>query len=705
MNIIDTLFELLNEYQVEIPIVQRDYAQGRSDKHSTSVRKNLLQDIRTAIEGGGVLDLNFIYGKTEGYKFIPLDGQQRLTTLFLVHLYAFATDETKTPLLKKFTYETRTSSRKFLGKLIEHRATVFTSLNKPSEEITDSDWYQTSWDYDPTVQSVKVVLDNIAEILGGVEGLCEKLSDQGNEPVRFSFLPMDELGMEDSLYIKMNARGRMLTPFENYKARLISQVQKLYEHKELSIKPHDFERCLDGDWTDLFWKRRRNDFDTSYKDFFDVLFTNIANLPEDCGYVASVDFVDITSSMVESAYYTLNYLCRSDCQREVSNLIFRCLGQRPSYPQRVMFYAVSAYMLQAKENVMEKPLNQWLRIIGNLTNNTNEQTIGRSENFGAAVQSISALSLHWSNLLEYFAEQTINLKIFAPPQIEEEQIKAVLMLRSSDFSAKILNAELHNYFSGQIRSALLAAGITHEISKGVDDVQLKEMMHLFDLYWNKIAALFADKGPIFGILLRQALLVQKDYTLKTGGYHSFGVDNPNDPVSLKSLFADTNQTDLIRNLLDSLPTSAKDDIKQSLGDTISNALIPENDWRYCFIKHPRLFAFMSKQYMRIYKGTHTLIVKNKATNGYNFEVFTFTLHQILGSKKSEYPNVYGSYGDYYMTTKVLGKRAEVRFKNGNFVISDESLDTDDPKSILFQTESEPLSEVVSYMEKNFGSDE
>jgi uncharacterized protein with ParB-like and HNH nuclease domain len=111
---LDTLFELLDEYQVEVPIVQRDYAQGRQDAHAKTVRLNLLNDMRAAIlEETPPLDLNFVYGKAEGEKFIPIDGQQRLTTLFLLHLFAFRDDKTKKTFLNKFTYETRITSREF----------------------------------------------------------------------------------------------------------------------------------------------------------------------------------------------------------------------------------------------------------------------------------------------------------------------------------------------------------------------------------------------------------------------------------------------------------------------------------------------------------------------------------------------------------------------------------------------------------------
>lgn len=42
-------------------------------------------------------------------------------------------------------------------------------------------------------------------------------------PIHFNFLPLSssELPVSDDLYIKMNARGKALTSFENFKADLV----------------------------------------------------------------------------------------------------------------------------------------------------------------------------------------------------------------------------------------------------------------------------------------------------------------------------------------------------------------------------------------------------------------------------------------------------------------------------------------------------
>ena len=85
-----TFADLVRQYRVEVPIIQRDYAQGRSTPKVKSIRERFVADLMMALEFGqdrGKLDLAFVYGQVNNGVFVPVDGQQRLTTLFLLHLY------------------------------------------------------------------------------------------------------------------------------------------------------------------------------------------------------------------------------------------------------------------------------------------------------------------------------------------------------------------------------------------------------------------------------------------------------------------------------------------------------------------------------------------------------------------------------------------------------------------------------------------
>ena len=130
-----TFMEIIRNCKIEIPIIQRDYAQGRKSSRINPIRKKFVKDIIYALnDDSKKLHLDFVYGRIDGKNqkliftknkeaienillavkgyanqcsiefdpkikvpetindtaysnFIPLDGQQRLTTLYILHWY------------------------------------------------------------------------------------------------------------------------------------------------------------------------------------------------------------------------------------------------------------------------------------------------------------------------------------------------------------------------------------------------------------------------------------------------------------------------------------------------------------------------------------------------------------------------------------------------------------------------------------------
>ena len=120
--------ELINRHeQVKVPMIQRDYAQGRPSEKE--VRDEFLAALFEALSLPSdheslPLNLDFIYGSVEGNeetRFLPLDGQQRLTTLFLPHWYLAWRDSSFDEFLElfqlngasRFSYSVRPSGTEF----------------------------------------------------------------------------------------------------------------------------------------------------------------------------------------------------------------------------------------------------------------------------------------------------------------------------------------------------------------------------------------------------------------------------------------------------------------------------------------------------------------------------------------------------------------------------------------------------------------
>ena len=129
-----SFLQLIDKCHIVIPVIQRDYAQGRTDdEHVTEVRKNFVKNLISYLRDTEISshDLDFIYGtvnetSNQWSEFIPLDGQQRLTTLFLLHWFLagrggkfddFAAKMKVGANGYKFAYKTRNSSKMFCEKL------------------------------------------------------------------------------------------------------------------------------------------------------------------------------------------------------------------------------------------------------------------------------------------------------------------------------------------------------------------------------------------------------------------------------------------------------------------------------------------------------------------------------------------------------------------------------------------------------------
>lgn len=267
-----SFWQLIAEHKIEIPIIQRDYAQGRDDDKTKKIRNGFLKNIIDSLQSeSSSLELDFVYGKVINDVLQPLDGQQRLTTLFLLHWFvALKTNklsENKSAFLK-FTYETRISSREFCNELVKN----WNDLGEGellTDKISDSKWFVSSWKKDPTIKAMLTMLDAIEEKLKNIDAeellfFWKQLTSE-TPPITFNFKKLNDIGLTDDLYIKMNARGKSLTEFENFKARFEKYIKesncdKIDWEADYKDKPREtFAHKIDTIWTDLFWKHRGND--------------------------------------------------------------------------------------------------------------------------------------------------------------------------------------------------------------------------------------------------------------------------------------------------------------------------------------------------------------------------------------------------------------------------------------------------------------
>ncbi len=284
-----SFLKLIEDFSIVIPVIQRDYAQGRETEKVTELRNNFVSDLMSFLEDPEKKshDLDAIYGSVQDEQFVPLDGQQRLTTLFLLHLYIAGMNSEdsfksfQASLKGRFSYMTRRSSTMFCEKLIDNnvfeeykalrgkaieeiaaakkenpREKPKTTVPTISNVIKNQGWFFDVWLQDPTVSGMLVMLDSIDDgfrknsqlsITSSYSRLFE--DKEWPRPITFLMLPLNGYSKKDDLYIKMNARGVHLTNFENFKAKFEDFVGEVYSSKKEELK-----RKFDVDWAEYLWR-------------------------------------------------------------------------------------------------------------------------------------------------------------------------------------------------------------------------------------------------------------------------------------------------------------------------------------------------------------------------------------------------------------------------------------------------------------------
>ncbi|WP_235853161.1 DUF262 domain-containing protein [Helicobacter labacensis] len=260
--------------KIEVPRLQRDYAHGRRSKNCENVAKAFLNALfDTLEEKEKELHLDLIYGYQDKRVFKLIDGQQRVTTLWLLHFFLYKKsqriDEIKDKLAR-FVYNMRGSSKDFCKELLEMEE-KFQPEKKPSQTIFLVGATSGDRGDDPTVQAMVHMLDLIHEKLNGkdTESFIKRL-----KCISFNVIDMKDFGLGEDLYIKMNARGRPLLKCEKLKAFIEDEEGKDIKDGTKNSRNKISRKILsaiDNQWSDYFFVASDPD---DFDDDFDERFFN-----------------------------------------------------------------------------------------------------------------------------------------------------------------------------------------------------------------------------------------------------------------------------------------------------------------------------------------------------------------------------------------------------------------------------------------------
>jgi uncharacterized protein with ParB-like and HNH nuclease domain len=444
-----SFWELLKKHNIEIPIIQRDYAQGRKEKEE--LRDSFLNALFQSINTQTPIKLDFIYGSVQSEVSQPLDGQQRLTTLFLLYWYAALKEQQLSKItigiLKKFTYETRISSREFCTALVSNSFTLNQKMIV-SDEIINSAWFFLSWKKDPTIDAMLRTIDDIHKYFFEIAELWDKLTNK-DCLVSFYHIELENIGLTDDLYIKMNARGKLLSHFENFKASFQKKINdnKWDENKEFQ---ETFAYKIDAKWTDLFWKHRKeNRIDEAFIRFLSTISMCRQSITKTDDRLDIISKLQYKPDSVKASFFTkddYNYLQESfdvyckifDEQLDIQlnfplfqhtpeESLFSAIvyeGFNASYSVKVLFYAQTEYIRKVADFKKDKFLD-WMRVVrniiarGDVEKNGTRPTIIRSPGqFDGVINLIHELSSGCEDIYSYLSSNQIKSS-FAKAQPNE----------------------------------------------------------------------------------------------------------------------------------------------------------------------------------------------------------------------------------------------------------------------------------------------
>lgn len=696
------------DYSILIPAIQRDYAQGRTTATATKIRKDFVEELKDYLLDGTSHSLDFIYGYGTDKFFIPLDGQQRLTTLWLLHLYlGCMTGRSEQISTFVFNYETRDSSARFCKKLLENAGKLLTpdmlqkkeeenTKPKPSKIIKDEGWWFTNWSDDPTISGMLTMLDEIdAQFYDTKETKYISVIKAGNslfdkmrKPIVFQFMSLNGFHDIDDLYIKMNARGLPLTPFEIFKSKLIEDVEKEFDFESQK----NFKSNIDVVWSDVLWKYRKGNtknIDIFLERALRILIANEGVLTTDIKATSDLDQIFEANGQhlifahnwyekkgIKFNAILLNRLISDlDILFNPNNNLLNATAVIPEYD--IYWFDISSairqWILQGKNingddqltyvtrlklhaylkykqcfpDTSSDELTAWMRLIHNLVEAT---SIDNTEDIVKALKGVETLLNSYKN---DYTEKGVSLDkwlksqeghsidFYASYQWNEEIDKAKLRLLSPEWRAPLDMVEKHSYLNGQIGITMYLAGVykdifqNRELSETITAKEYNDWIEMNLPLFTYIGN--ADSEIVKQYAMVKAMLAKGDYMPWLSSWRKNFYNRPGHrDYSWKRLFRVDEKPNMealkcIKNIINDpiYNISTEQKTLESL-NAIGNAYQGDSNWKKILLgKYGTSIMRRSKQGFIAFDNNNILIYHASQRNHYHSELETLTLYEEL----------------------------------------------------------------------------
>ena len=616
-------WRLINEYKIVIPMIQRDYVQGRNDKKVNEIRRNLISSIKSSLDGKKKLDFDFIYGSTKENdnstkELSLLDGQQRITTLFLLHLYFAKKEKVDNEEIRKilhnFSYQNRVTSREFCKKIVDEDISIDKGT-KISESIKQKTWYYSEWNNDPTIKNMLNMLDYINEVFYEYKSFDKLINE---DIISFYFIPLEEFNLTDELYIKMNSRGKKLTNFEIFKSKIIEILKQQGEEDLLE----EFSRQIETDWADLFFQYKTKEENTYDEIFMRYLYfitemiyaTKISEKTQkdskkDSPFEYSKEEVDMDLKLIEETYKNVDNIKllinilnlwknKDEITRDMNNAF--CLkysdGKVMLFEQKGKINLFEKCVYYDNFGLFEKiMLYAFIFKKLNNVNNNNYDDLRIIRNFILNVRWFAKTQACYTSNIRYYMirkffeifENVIkseepykylinaNFDNIGKEYIVSEIKKAELICKNKELKEPIFKCEDNNSFKGNIENII-------------------DLIEYNKIDITKFASILNEK--VYYQLLFRTMISFDDYGIPIGGSsqgNRFLYGNTNSFYDILTYNNDKNIQNKIQNILKNIFESINGkniDIKILLNNIISKNIdnLPKSNWRYNVAKYAEI---------------------------------------------------------------------------------------------------------------------
>ena len=281
-----SLKELFNNRyvnQIVIPEIQRDYVWGKNqvegllnsihedfENFKKGIDINQLPQLEVEIQKAFkefynkqkyACNIGFIYAYNDpeySGKYFLIDGQQRLTTIYLILLVlASEKPDFRGKFIKLYThsglpiidYRVREASHYFLKEVIDN-------YHNNGIEITNQSWFYNDYKNDKTISSIVSNIQIIKGFLNEKGLINDDFIDYIQNYIEFWYFDTNISEQGEELYIYMNARGEQMQENENLKADLLGKLNVPVDSpKSLSELKNNWGKKWE-EWQQFFWVNR-----------------------------------------------------------------------------------------------------------------------------------------------------------------------------------------------------------------------------------------------------------------------------------------------------------------------------------------------------------------------------------------------------------------------------------------------------------------